>query len=117
MHEDNVIYIFCDDKFNGKEHTFKINGEQKTIKSGTYYKCIIKENSEVVINKGGVTGGTLKVKWEIGNPARFISITGFTFMDIPRPSNAIGVGFSTGKIYQMTANFGLLLTQTLKIYE
>jgi hypothetical protein len=117
MHEDNVIYIFCDDKFSDRQFSFKINGEQKSIKSGTYYKYVMEVDSAVVINTGGLTGTTLKVDWEIGSDARYISITGPGFSDIPQQTNTLTVQLTTGKIHTISANLGSLLIRTLKTHE
>jgi hypothetical protein len=117
-HEKNTVYIFCNDKFNGKIHTFKINKVKKTIKSGTCYKYSIKQGEKVIINKGGFFGSTVKIKWEEDSPCRYMTISGFGLSDTPynyyNPSLSIGVSFTNGKIKYLDDEYGVLLAAILE---
>jgi hypothetical protein len=115
VHEKNTVFIFCNDKINESEtFNFKINGDKKKIKSGTYYKEIIKEGQEIKLNKGGFTGMTMWFTWKKGKPATFLTLTGFGLGGGPIPYGTIGVSFNTGRIYPIDEDLGTLLAQILK---
>lgn len=116
MHEKNVIYIISDDKFNDKIHTFQLNGEKIRLKSGNYFKYYLKVGEEVIINKGGFGGTTMRINWQTNKTPDFLTITGFAFADpSPFPSQGASVRFTTGKIHYLTTNLGLLLSNTLQL--
>lgn len=120
-HPRNTVFIFCNDKNSKESHTFNLNKEKKTIKSGTYYKYKLKEGEEVKINKGGIFGATVWIKWEQNRQARFLSITGFSVADPrqpgPYPTAGASISFTTGSMAYIDKNMGRLLVEVLKLNE
>ncbi len=113
----NVCFIFGDDNPDKERlHTFKINGEEKTIISGTYYRQEIKEREEIRINKGGFTGATMKLQWMPDKNAVYISQSGPGFGGISPPMGNVGIGISvnTGSLNYMESNLGRLLIELLE---
>ena len=113
----NVCFIFGDDNPDKERlHTFKINGEEKAIISGTYYRQEIKEREEIRINKGGFTGATVKLKWMPDMNAVYLSQSGPGIGGISPPMGNVGVGISvnTGRLNYMESNLGRLLIELLE---
>lgn len=115
-HEKNVIYIFGNAEKSDKTYSFKIDNTKKEIKGGTFYKHQNKEGQEMKINKGGLSGATIWVKWKENKPATFLTLTGFGLGGAPVPVGQIGISFNTGRINYIDGNLGhllvLLLTQS-----
>lgn len=114
-HEKNVVFIFGGESEDDKTISFKLNGETKEIKSGTYYKITLKEGEEVKVNKGGsVGGGTMWLNWEKDKQPAFYSLSGFGLSDwSQQPQN--GISFNSGRINRIgNLSLGFLLTQLLK---
>lgn len=117
-HEKNMFFIFGDEKINGSDtYTFKIDGEKKKIKSGTYYKQELKEGKEVKINKGGISGMSIWLNWKPKRQSAFFNFTGFGLGGGSVPVGVVGASFNTGRITNIDGNLGSLLTQILKISE
>jgi len=116
-HEATAVFIFGDENANGNEtYSFKVNGDKKTIKSGTYYKQIIKPGEEIKINKGGITGMTVWFKYKEGRKATFLTLTGLG-LGGPMPADIIGVAFNTGRLNPVEGDLGCLLKNLLKQSE
>ena len=114
MHETNVVYIISDDKFSDKDYSFKLNGVAMNIKSGYYHKHYLKQGTETIINKGGFTGTSFRLKWEENKPPLFLTVSGVAFAEPSGiPGRGPGVAVTTGKIHQLSKNLGLLLVNTL----
>ena len=114
MHETNVVYIISDDKFSDKDYSFKLNGVAMNIKSGYYHKHYLKKGTETIINKGGFTGTSFRLKCEENKPPLFLTVSGIAFAEPTGiPARGPGVAVTTGKINQLSKNFGLLLVNTL----
>lgn len=115
LHEKNAIFIFCNDKVKETEtFGFKVNGEKKQIKSGTFYKAIIEEGKEVKISKGGFTGMTMWYSWEKDKPCTFLTLTSFGVGAGLVPFGTVGLTFNTGRFYPINGDLGTLLTQLYK---
>jgi hypothetical protein len=64
--EKNKIYIIGEPVINsGNTSKFKVNGEKKEVKDNTFATIAIKENEEVKIVKGGITGMAVWAKWKL----------------------------------------------------
>lgn len=122
-HEKNTIYIISDGNFNDKLYSFKVDKAKRIIKSGQYYKCVIKYGAKLKINKGGFFGTTATIYWEDNKLCKFYSLSGFGLADYPMGINpyptyngglGVGVSFTTGKLKSVDRDFGLLLTMILK---
>lgn len=114
-HEETTVFVFGDENTNGNEtYSFKVNGNKKTIKSGTYYKQIIKPGEEIKINKGGITGMTMWFKYKEGRKATFLTLTGLGLGGGPIPADVIGVSFNTGRLNPISGDLGSLLKTLLK---
>ena len=95
-HEENAVFIIGDENPNDhKTYSFKTNGQKKEIKSGTFFKRIIKEGEKIKINKGGISGMSMWPKYKQGAKATFFSLSGFE-LGGPLPAGVIGVAFTTG---------------------
>jgi hypothetical protein len=112
--EKNVVYIFGKEREDDNSISFKINGVEKEIKSGTFYKIILKPNEKIKISKGGITGASVVLNWEKNKEPIFLSLSGFGLASLDKqPAN--GIGFTSGSINKIINNsFGLLLTKLLK---
>lgn len=109
----NSIYIFGKNNFNKQtEEKYKLNKEEKIIKSGEYDIIPVDEGEKVSINKGGAMGMTYNYKVKGQIPSLFINFSGFGISG-PAPYG-LGLSFSAGKIYEMNIDYGLLL---LEIYK
>jgi hypothetical protein len=122
-YEKNVVYIFGKEKKGDKAMAFNLNGESKSIKSGTYYKIALEEGKELKVNKGGpIAGATMWLNWKKDKQPAFYSLSSFGVSGNNQPSfspnNGYNTGsvisFNTGRINQITdINLGLLLVQIL----
>jgi len=112
--EKNVVYIFGREREDDNSTSFKINGVEKEIKSGTFYKIILKPNEKIKISKGGITGASVVLNWEKNKEPIFLSLSGFGLASLDKqPAN--GIGFTSGSIDRIiNKSFGLLLTKLLK---
>lgn len=120
----NVCFIFGDDNPDKERlHSFKINGEEKVIPSGTYFRQEINEREEIKINKGGFTGASVKLYWMPDKDAVYISQSGPGVGAIsPTVGNAnfgvgsgiSGISVNTGRLYPMESNLGRLLIELLE---
>lgn len=123
-HPKNVCFIFGDDNPDKERmHSFKINGEEKVIPSGTYFRQEINEREEIKINKGGFTGATVKLYWMPDKDAVYISQSGPGVGAIsPTVGNAnfgvgsgiSGISVNTGRLNPMESNLGRLLVELLE---
>ena len=111
--EKNVVYIFGDAEKSDKIYSFKIDNVKTEIKGGTFYRYINKEGQDVKINKGGLTGATIWIKWKEGKPATFLTLTGFGLGGAPIPAGQLGMSFNTGRINYIDGNLGHLLVSLL----
>jgi hypothetical protein len=68
--EKGVIYVFGDAEKSNKTYTFKLNGDKKAFRGGSYYKHVMKPGEEVKINKGGITGATVWFTWKEDRPPK-----------------------------------------------
>ncbi|MEP7237558.1 MAG: hypothetical protein ABI685_06830 [Ferruginibacter sp.] len=117
-HEETAVFVYGDENTNGNEtYSFKVNGDKKTIRSGTYYKQIIKPGEEIKINKGGITGMTMWFTYRPGSKATFLTLTGLGLGGGPVPSDMIGVSFNTGRLNHVPGDLGCLLKHILKQSE
>ena len=116
-HEKNVVYIFGSEKKSNKIYTFKLNNKKQIIKSGSFYKYQNKVGQEVKINKGGLFGATLWIKWRENKAATFLTLTGLGLSGAtiqPPKYGTIGLTINTGRIYYLDGNLGHLLVLLLK---
>ena len=116
-HERNVVYIFGDERKTSDKYTFKIDNVKREIKAGTYFRYENKVGQEVKINKGGLTGMTLWVKWKENKPSSFLTLTGLGLGGGQVPYGTVGVAFNTGRINRVEGNLGHLLTQVMEKSE
>jgi len=117
-HEKNVVFIFGNEKDDGNSETLKVNGITHEIKSGTFFKVIIKEGETVKLSKGGFTGEMCKLSWQKDKQPQFYTLSGFgidPYSFIPSgPYRGDKIGFNTGRINPIeNVSLGLLLTQLL----
>lgn len=112
--EKNVVYIFGGEREGDNSTSFKINGEEKDVKSGTYYKLILNPSETIKISKGGITGASVVLHWEKDKEPIFLSLSGLGLAALNRqPAN--GIAFTSGSINRINNNsLGLLLTRLLK---
>lgn len=121
-YEKNVVFIFGAEREDDKTMSFKLNGESKEIKAGTYYKITLKEGEEVKVSKGGAVGGeAMWLKWEKDKPPAFYSLSGFGLSDWSEQqrtnsfNQGSAIAFNTGRINRIgNISVGLLLKQLLK---
>ncbi|HPH83094.1 MAG TPA: hypothetical protein PL185_10995 [Flavobacteriales bacterium] len=113
-HENNVVYIFGGERDDDKSTSFKINGVEIELRSGTYYKLSLKPDEEIRISKGGFTGSTITLNWEEGKELSFYSLSGLGLAAMEKqPMN--GISFNTGSVNRMgNISLGLLLAYILK---
>src|SRR4030095_1115092 len=76
-HEDNIVFLFGEEKENGKAIVYTINGVIKEIKGGTFHKIELREGEEIRINKGGSTGAIIALNWQPDKKPVFYSLSGF----------------------------------------
>ena len=112
-HEKNIVYIFGNERKSDETYSFKIDNIKQELKSGTYYRHENKEGQEVKINKGGLTGATIWIKWKENKPATFLTLTGFGLGGGQVPYGTVGVSFNTGRINFIDGNLGHLLIQVM----
>lgn len=112
-HEKNVVYIFGSERKSNETYSFKIDNVRQELKSGTYYRHENKEGQEIKINKGGLTGATMWIKWKKDKPATFLTLTGFGLGGGQVPYGTVGVSFNTGRINYIDGNLGHLLIQLM----
>ncbi|KFF75414.1 hypothetical protein HX13_04315 [Chryseobacterium sp. P1-3] len=113
--EKNVIYIFGDP--STKENSasnFKINGEKREVKNNALVKVVLKENEEVKITKGGITGMSIWVKWKPEQFNKFYSFSGLGVDGAGFGSNGASIVFNTGRIFPVDRDLGYFLIQVLK---
>lgn len=112
----NSIYVLGKDNLNEQtEEKYKLNKEEKTIKSGEYGIIPLNVGEKVSINKGGVMGMTYNYKGIEQMPSFFISFSGFGINGVA--PNGIGLSFSAGKIYETNIDYGLLLSEIYKNHK
>jgi hypothetical protein len=117
FHEKNVIYIFGGErKRDSTDFSFKVNNKKKNIKSGEFYRRMVKKNEKVKINKGGFAGMTMWVDWKEWKPPTFLSLSGFGLSG-PSPIGTVGASFHTGRLTRVEPNLGHLLVKLLKPVE
>lgn len=113
-HEKNVVYIFGNEREDDETLTFKVNGETKEIKAGTYFKFTLKPGEKLKINNGGITGESIKLQWEKDKHPAFYTLSGIEVSPLVRPPS-FGIRVSTGSINKIKIiSVGYLLTQLLK---
>jgi hypothetical protein len=112
--EKNVVYIFGGEREDNNLTSFKINGEEKNIKSGTYYKLMLTPNEKIKISKGGIAGASIELYGEKNKDPIFLTLSGLGLASLDKqPAN--GIGFTSGSINKISNNsLGLLLTKLLK---
>ena len=112
--QKNIVYVFGNPNKINHSTSFKIDGNKKEIKGGTYFKYILDTKQEVKINKGGLTGVTVWIKWKENKPATFLTLTGFGVGGgaVPPPGQ-LGITFNTGRINYIDPDFGRLLISLL----
>ncbi len=116
-HEKNIVYVFGDERKTNDKYTFKIDNEKKEFKAGTYFRYENKVGQEVKINKGGLTGMTLWIKWKENKPSSFLTLTGLGLGGGQVPYGTVGPAFNTGRINRVDGNLGHLLTQVIEKSE
>lgn len=113
--EKNKIYIIGEPVVNGGNTSkFKVNGEKKEVKDNTFATIALKENEEVKIVKGGITGMAVWAKWKPEQFNKFYSFSGMGLDGAGFGTNGMGVSINTGKIYPVDPDLGYFLIQVLK---
>ncbi|MFP8893589.1 hypothetical protein [Chryseobacterium sp. EZn1] len=113
--EKNKIYIIGEPVINSeKTSKFKLNGEKKEIRDNTFITITLKENEEVKIVKGGITGMAVWVKWKPEQFNKFYSFSGIGIDGAGFGANGMGVGINTGRIYSVDPDLGYFLIRVLK---
>ena len=85
-----------------------------TVISNSTNGYILKENEEVKIVKGGITGMAVWIKWEPNQWNRFYSLSSFNVDGGGIGSNGSSIGFNTGRIIAMDRELGYFLINVLK---
>ena len=116
-HAKNVVYIFGDERKTKDKYTFKIDNVKKEFTAGTYFRYENKVGQEVKINKGGLTGMTIWIKWKENKPSSFLTLTGLGLGGGQVPYGTVGVAFNTGRINRVDGNLGHLLIQVMEKSE
>lgn len=113
--EKNKIYIIGEPVVNSeKTSKFKVNGEKKEVRDNTFLTITLKENEEVKIVKGGITGMAVWTKWKPEQFNKFYSFSGIGIDGVGFGTNGVGVGINTGRIYPVDPDLGYFLIQVLK---
>lgn len=113
--EKNRIYIIGEPVLNSENTSkFKVNGARKEVKDNTFATVVIKENEEVKIVKGGITGMAVWVKWKPEQFNKFYSFSGIGIDGVGFGANGMGVGINTGRIYSVDPDLGYFLIRVLK---
>ena len=118
QHDKNIIIIFGGEKSGETEKfSFKVNSDKKTIRSGTFFRYSLKEDEEVKISAGGLTGSSMWFKWKENKPATFLTLSGFGVGGGNAPTGPAGVSSKTRQLNFVDANLGYLLIQLLRPAE
>lgn len=116
-YETNEVFIFGSEKINKDSFSLKVNNETKTFRSGTYLKFNLTEGETLKVNKGGFTGTTSKLKYAKERAPDYLMITGTGFAlgggPLP-PPGTIGITFNTGRMNELTDDYGQFLIQILR---
>ena len=113
-HEKNVVFLFGKEREDEKTITFDLNGEEKEIKAGTFYKIFLKEGENIKVSKGGFAGSVMLLIGERDSQPCFYALSGFGLADMSQQSSN-SISFNTGGISRIgNISLGLLLTQLLK---
>ncbi|PTT39098.1 hypothetical protein DBR28_07700 [Chryseobacterium sp. HMWF028] len=113
--EKNRIYIMGEPVVNsGNTSKFKVNGEKKEVRDNTFATISLKENEEVKIVKGGITGMAVWVKWKPEQFNKFYSFSGIGVEGVGFGANGMGAAITTGRIYPVHQDLGYFLIQVLK---
>jgi len=112
LNEINTIYFFGNDN---KTQKFKINRKRIDLKPNEVLKYLIPKDTQIKINKGGITGESRYHKWVKDQPVIFYIFGSGSFT----PTNSDGYSnlffnINTGKIYEMDTNFAKLLMDLKK---
>ena len=114
-YETNEVFIFGSEKINKDSFSLKINNVTKSFKSGTFLKFNLAEGEVFKLNKGGFTGETWKLKYKKDKAPVYLMVLGGGLGggSLP-PLGTIGVTFNTGRINELTDDYGQFLIQVLK---
>jgi hypothetical protein len=114
-HEKNVVFVFFSERLKDEVFSLKVNNEKITLSAGTFLKLYLKEGEELKLNKGGFTGVTAKFKYKKDKDAIYLLFTGGGIGGGGAPAmGSVGISFNTGRVREMTEDYGQFLTQTLK---
>jgi len=116
-YEPNEVFIFGSENLNRDSFSLKVNNETKTFRSGTYLKYNLVKDETLKVNIGGFTGTTSKLKYGKGNTPVYLMITstGFALGGGPLPAHqTVGITFNTGRMNELTDDYGQFLVQILK---
>ncbi len=114
LRENDAVFLFGEERKDSKSMKVNVNKEEKEIKAGTYLKYVLKENEELLLSKGGITGVSFLLKGEKESKSTFYSLSGFGLSELSRqPAN--GISFNTGRINQISnMSLGLLMVALLE---
>jgi hypothetical protein len=113
-HEKNVVYLFGSDRKSTESYSYKVNSIKQELKAGSFARYeLTEEQEQLKINKGGMTGATMWLKWQENKPATFLTLTGFGLGGGEVPYGTVGMSFNTGRIYTIDGNLGHLLVQLM----
>ena len=118
QHDKNIIIIFGGEKSRETEKfSFKVNSDKKVIKSGTFFRYSLKEDEEVKISAGGLTGSSMWFKWKENKLVIFLILFGFGVGGGNASTGSAGVSSKTRQLNFVDANLGYLLIQLLRPAE
>ena len=117
-HEKNAIYIFAGETPGERIFSFKVNGEKKSIRQGTYYRIAGQPGDRIKVNTGGMTGTTAKFKMHKDKPSVYLTLHGFGVGGIDDfGGGGVGLAFNTGRFERLPKNLGMVLVHILKQSE
>jgi len=112
LNETNTIYFFGNDN---KTQKFKINRDKINLKPNEIFKYLIPKDTQIKINKGGITGESRYHKWIEHQPVIFYIFGSGSFNPVSDDGYSnVFLNINTGKIYEMDTNFAKLLMDLKK---
>jgi hypothetical protein len=107
-----------------KNFTFNVDGQKKSVNSGTYYKAEIKFGNTLKINSGNSEQKGSTFRWEPDKPAEFITLSEF---EVGGTTSRFGIGvqgvyipvakFNSKQLQHIDRHLGFFLIQILKQSE
>jgi len=111
--EANTLFVFLDE-WGDENYVFTINGIDRKIKSGSYYRYDILVGKQVEISEGGLMSGSEIYRWKDKRPPIFFTLTDFGLPIAHNEPVYIARYFNTKRLNRIDRNLGELLIVLLK---